>query len=105
MGKLIDQVRELTFGWVRKGGKIGRREQVRIMLDFAGDVETLGPTSLGQVGARQVIQYWKANRHLSDATLMSRWYSIRHLWTLAGKSGEPPKPRLSQDVTANKQTP
>lgn len=99
MGKLIDEVYQLTFSWVKKGGKTGRREQARIMIAFANHVESLGPTSLGQVGARQVIQYWKANRDLSDATLMSRWYSLRHLWILAEKAGEPPKPRLKKDAT------
>lgn len=105
MGKLIDEVRQLTLGWVKKGGKTGRREQARIMIAFARDVENLGPKFMGQVGQKQVIQYWKANRDLSDATLMSRWYALKQLWTLAGKAGEPPKPRSSKDVTAQEQTP
>lgn len=105
MGKLVKEIRELTFGWIKKGGKTGRREQVRIMIAFATDIENLGPISMGQVGKKQVIQYWKANRHLSDATLMSRWYAIKHLWILAEKSGEPPKPRLSKDVTSGENTP
>lgn len=99
MGKLIDEVHLLTFGWITKGGKMGRREQVLIMLNFASDVEKFGTKSMGQVGQKQVIQYWKANRHLSDATLLSRWYAIRQLWILAEKAGEPPKPRLKRDAT------
>ena len=79
MGKLTEEVRQLTFSWVKKGGKTGRREQARLMLAFASDIESSGPNSLGQVGKNQVIQYWKANRDLSDSTLMSRWYAIRQL--------------------------
>lgn len=99
MGKLTEEVRLLTFNWIKKGGKTGRREQARIMLAFVSDIENSGPTSLGQVGKNQVIQYWKANRKLSDSTLMSRWYAIRQLWILAEKAGEPPKPRLKKDAT------
>lgn len=105
MGKLVDEVRQLTFGWITKGGKTGRREQVRIMIDFASDVENSGPKSLGQVGQRQVIQYWKANRHLSDATLLSMWYAIRQLWAIAGKTDEPPKPRLKKDAATHELMP
>jgi hypothetical protein len=105
MGKLIDEVHQLTFGWISKGGKTGRREQARLMLEFASDVENFGPNSLGQVGQKQVILYWKANRHLSDATLMSRWYALRHLWILAKKAGEPPEPRLKKDATTHELMP
>jgi hypothetical protein len=101
MGKLVDEVRQLTFSWIKKGGKTGRREQARIMLAFASDIENSGPTSMKQVGRAHVIQYWKANKDLSDATLMSSWYAIRQLWVIAGKAGEPPKPRLKKDATTH----
>lgn len=105
MGKLIDEVNQLTCGWITKGGKTGRREQARIMLAFASDIENSGPTSMKQVGRAHVIQYWKANRDLSDATLMSRWYALRQLWLIAGKAGEPPKPRLKKDATTHELLP
>lgn len=105
MGKLVDEVRQLTFSWIKKGGKTGRREQARLMLSFASDVENSCPTSMAQVGRAHVIQYWKANRDLSDATLMSRWYALRQLWILAKKAGEPPEPRLKKDATTHELIP
>ena len=97
MGNLVEQVKALTNGFSRKGGKGNRRQQLARMLAFAAFCEGMGASELGQVGNRHVIQYWKARRSLSDATLYSHWLAIRHLWRLSGKAGEPPKPRKAAD--------
>jgi len=54
--------------------------------------------SLGEVGARHVILYWRATRDLSDATRYNHWLALRILWWLAGKAQEPPAPRALQVV-------
>jgi len=85
-------VKQLTHSYVRKGGKCNRNQQRKRMLSFAKHVENLGAKSMGQVGRRHVILYWKANRDLSSSTLYNHWLAIRELWALAGKIGDPPKP-------------
>ena len=88
-------MQQLAKGYVRKGGKENRRQQLARMQAFAAFCEVMGASELGQVGGRHVVAYWKANRGLSDATLYSHWLAIRHLWRLSCKAGEPPKPRTN----------
>ena len=98
MGNLVEQVKALSHAFARQGGKGNRRQQRVRMLAFAAFCEGMGAREMGQVGDRHVITYWKASKALSDATLYAHWLAIRHLWRLAGKAGEPPRPRLSGDL-------
>ena len=94
--KLQNQEKELARGYVRKGGKDNRRQQLARMLAFAAHVEAAGASGMGQVGGRHVVDYWRALRasgSLADSTLYAHWLAIRELWGWAGKPGEPPKPR------------
>jgi hypothetical protein len=96
--KLQNQVKELARGYVRKGGKDNRRQQLARMLAFAAHAEAAGASEMGQVGGRHVVDYWRFLRTsggLADSTLYAHWLAIRELWVLANKVGEPPKPRLS----------
>lgn len=95
--KLIREVQALTHGYVRKGGKDNRRQQRARMISFAEHCAEMGAESLGQVGKRHVISYWKANRALAPRTAYNHWLAIRELWRLAGKPGDPPRPRLPAD--------
>jgi hypothetical protein len=95
---LYADVYAMTHDYVRKGGKRNRNQQRNRILEFVKFIEKRGVCSLGQIGERHVIQYWKKNRNLSDATLYSHWLAIRVLWELCGKSGEPPKPWYQKDV-------
>lgn len=97
--KLERQVEQLARGYVRKGGKDNRRQQLARMLAFAAHAEGLGASEMGQVGGKHVVSYWRtlrASGGLADSTLYSHWLAIRELWSLAGKTGEPPKPFNSQ---------
>jgi hypothetical protein len=89
---LPDEIRQMTHPYRRKGGKGHRKEQVGRMLVFGQFVRKKGAQSMGQVGRAHAIGFWKANRHLANATLRSYWYSLCILWELAGKNGQPPKP-------------
>jgi hypothetical protein len=60
-------------------------------------LEAIGARNVSEVGRRHVITYWNASKALSDATLYTHWLAIRHLWQLAGKAGEPPRPRVPGD--------
>lgn len=96
--KLRHQVEQLAHAYKSKGGKDNRRQQTARMMAFAAHAESLGALEMGQVGCRHVVSYWRALRAsggFADSTLYSHWLAIRELWRLAGKSGEPPKPRLS----------
>ena len=92
MSELEYQVKDLTRTYIRKGGKANRQQQQARMLAFAQHAARLGARNMGQVGRGQVIDYWKANRHLADATLYSHWLAIAELFDLAGKKAPPPRP-------------
>jgi hypothetical protein len=89
--KLVIEVDKLTRGYASKGGKNNKQQQRARMIAFAESAAVLGANSLGQVGHRHVIQYWKNNRHLAECTAYNHWRAICKLWEFAGKSGEPPK--------------
>ena len=91
---LQDEIRTLTQGYVRKGGKDNRHQQRGRMEKFADYCAEHGARSLGQIGKGQVIGYWKAHRHLAPRTLHAHWLALCELWRLAGKPGQPPRPRL-----------
>ena len=90
--KLLEEVENLSRGYVRKGGKDNRRQQRARMVAFAAFCAGEGAHSLAQVGAAHVIRYWRVNRHLSDATRYNHWCALSVLWSLCGKPTDPPKP-------------
>lgn len=89
----------LIHGYARTGGKDNRRQQAARMRAFVEHCATLGAKSFEQIGKQHVVRYWKGHRELSPTTAYSHWLAIRELWRLAGKPGEPPKPRM--DVPTN----
>lgn len=86
------EIKRLAHGYVRKGGTINRRQQVKRMLVFGDFCVQNGARSLGQVGKGHVIRYWRSTRGLDSRTRDGYWYALRILWQLAGKAGEPPRP-------------
>ena len=102
MRDLEHEVWSLTHEYARKGGKGNRRQQRGRMLAFAAHAATLGAQSLGQVGRRHVISYWKTHRALAPTTAYHHWLALCELWRLAGKTDEPPRPRVMADHTAVK---
>lgn len=94
---LYFEVYALTHNYTRKGGKKNRNQQRKRMLAFTKFAQKKGVNSIGQLGRKHVIQYFKANTHLADRTLYNHFLAIRELWELSGKTGEPPKPKLSSD--------
>lgn len=104
--RLEREVEKLTNVYVRKGGKANRLQQRARMLEFARHAASKGATSMGQVGRGHVLSFWKDRVDLADATLYGYWLSIRELFQLAEKRGEPPKPfteemRATRFVWAN----
>ena len=89
---LVEQIKQLTHPYRRKGGKGHRKQQIGRMLAFGTFAEKKGTRSMGQIGAVHVIGFWKTHRHLSNATLRSYWYALCVLWVFSGKNGQPPKP-------------
>lgn len=100
MSKLVTEVRNLSNGYVRKGGKINRRQQRQRMLAFASFCENEGALYLDQVGGRHVVRYWKSEPmlELSDNTRMAHYRALVKLWELAEKNGGPPLPFLKQKI-------
>lgn len=93
MLQLIREVRALADGYVRHGGKDNRKQQRARMLAFAELAAGMGARSVGQVGGRHVIEYWRHHRSLTESTAYNHWLALCALWELAGKAGKPPRPR------------
>jgi len=94
---ITKEVMQLSNQYVRGGGKTYRRKQVKRMLAFAAHCKASGIHSLGMVGKKQVVSYWKAHRELSDAIKMQHYDAIKTLWALAEKSTTPPTPFLTTE--------
>jgi len=95
---LRDDVKRLAHDYVRKGGKQNRKKQAKRMLALAEFSEGLGCQDIGRLGKQHIIKFYKANRSLSDSVIYQHWLAFRHLWILAKKAGEPPKPRLKNEI-------
>ena len=95
---IVREVEQLTRSYVRKGGKDNRKQQRNRMIVFAEFAATKGANSIGQVGTGHVVDYWKSHRELAPTTAYSHWLAIKALWRLAGKPGEPPRPRGDMPV-------
>jgi len=90
-------VKKLTNDYVNHGGKRNRRKQAKRMLALAAFSETLGCPSIDELGKRHIIQFYKANRHLSDVVLYHYFLAFRKLYELAGKPKPPPTPFLNTE--------
>ena len=96
-----------THDYVRRGGKENRRKQVSRIIKFLRFTDSNEKiTSLHRLGKRHVIEFWKANRDLSDKTANDYWLGICELWEWIGKPDEPPKPhKKSQNIDKNSDSP
>lgn len=94
MKQLLLEIHRITNGYARKGGKDNRAQQQRRMLAFGEFCIAQGAHSLGQVGGKHVIRYYRSEpiSGLSDRTREAHYYALKQLWKLAGKQGFPPKP-------------
>jgi len=90
---LQDDVKKITHDYVRKGGKLNRRKQAKRMLALAEHAEKNGCNSLGRMGRKHIVAFYMSHRDLSDDVIYQHWLAFRKLWKLAGKAGEPPKPK------------
>ena len=80
-------------GFDRQGGKANRRQQlVRACTVMDWVQRNCQVAHLGQLGGRQVVQFWKAHQGLADATRYGYWLALCQLWKFAAKAGEPPSP-------------
>jgi hypothetical protein len=88
-----EELKSHTHDYVRRGGKQNRRKQVSLIVDFLEYTDAQERvTSLHRIGARQVINFWKAHRNLSEKTAYDYWLGLCKLWEWTGKPGQPPKP-------------
>jgi hypothetical protein len=107
MSRLVAEVRLLSNGYVRKGGKTNRKQQRNRMLEFAAFCESEGARYIAQIGARHVVRYWRSEpvRSLSDRTRTAHYYALVKLWELAGKASRPPEPFSKQNLINEPQVP
>ena len=86
------EVAELMRPWARKGGKKNRQVQVKRLLMFARDLDAIpgGPRTLGEVGRRQAIRWYRSLERAgrSPATVGAHAYALRALWSRLGRDPE-----------------
>jgi len=75
---------------MKHGGKKNRGDLVRKMEKV---YEHSRVYYLDQLGRKHIIEFYKANRHLSERTLMQYYYALKHLYKLLERKYLPPKPR------------
>ncbi|MEQ1740575.1 MAG: hypothetical protein ABL884_11790, partial [Methyloglobulus sp.] len=89
----VNELSEHTHNYVRRGGKHNRQKQVALIVDFLEYTDSHEKiTSLHRLGARHVVNFWKAHRSLSEKTAYDYWLGLCKLWGWLGKPGKPPKP-------------
>ena len=89
----LAQIKELTYGYVRKGSKENRRRQVKkmeIVIRWIESNEKLG--GLDQLGKRQIVTFWRAHENLSEKTRYNYWLALCALFELMRRTDTPPKP-------------
>lgn len=98
------EVAELMHSWARKGGKKNRQVQVKRLLMFARDLDAIpgGPRSLGEVGRRQAIRWYRSLEHSgrSPTTVSAHAYALRALWSRLGRD---PAEVIYRDGTGKRQ--
>lgn len=99
MHPLVEAVHRNTKHYRIKGGKTNRRQQHARMIKFSQFCVAEGLNSPHQIGARQVIRYWRTEpmMRLADKTLENHYYALVSLWKLCGKSGTPPRPFMKAE--------
>lgn len=94
---VVQEIKNLTRDYVRRGGKTNRRQQHKRMIEFGlfcrNNLET---PNMAAVGKRHVVSYYKSIEDLSDATRLSHYYALKTLFALAGKT-VPVKPFSGSD--------
>lgn len=94
---IVQEIKNVTRDYVRKGGKTNRRQQHKRMIEFGLFCrDSLQTPSLAAVGKRHVVRYYKSIENFSDATRLSHYYAIKTLFSLAGKA-VPVKPFSGSD--------
>ncbi len=89
----FDDIEILAKRYKNHGGKKNRKQQVRkIRRVFAHAKINSGTRSIYELGKKQIIDFYKQNRHLSDPTLYSYWLAVCELYRWLGRPGEPPPP-------------
>ena len=84
---IVQEIKNLTRDYVRKGGKANRRQQHKRMLEFGLFCrDSLQTPNLAAVGKRHVVRYYKKIESFSDATRLSHYYALKTLFSLAGKA-------------------
>ncbi len=79
--------------YLRTGGKKNRQNQAAKMRSFCRDVQRHQPNiqSLGQIGRKQVILFWRRKVELSPSVKLAYFYAIQHIWKeILGRASTPP---------------
>ncbi|QCU89777.1 hypothetical protein [Thiomicrorhabdus sediminis] len=95
----FDEIEILSKRYKSHGGKKNRRQQVkkiRRVFEFAKANHKT--RSVYELGRKQIIDFYRHNRDLSDKTLYAYWLALKQLYQFMGRLEEPPKPHKKIDL-------
>lgn len=99
----FDEIEVLSRRYKAHGGKKNRKQQVkkiRRVYEFAKN--KFKTRSVYELGWKQIVDFYRANQHLSERTLYAYWLALKQLYKWMERQGEPPKPRKKNfDTTVN----
>lgn len=84
--------RELHL-YLRTGGKKNHRNQAEKMKCFCRDIQKQNSKikSLGQIGRKQVSEFWRRKEGLALTTKTAYYYAICYIWCdILGRPSKPP---------------
>lgn len=89
----LNELKSFSSEFVRRGGKKNRKNQIILIKNFLTFLDSQEKfKSLYRLGNRHVINFWKANRDLSEKSSYEYWLAMCHLWLWLGKTEKPPVP-------------
>ncbi|KII79256.1 hypothetical protein PL18_02540 [Vibrio renipiscarius] len=94
MTKMEFELNQALHLFLRTGGKKNRRNQAEKMRSFCREIQKQDPkiSSLGQIGRKQVNEFWRRNNHLAPSTKLAYYYAINHIWqNILRRASSPPK--------------
>jgi len=93
------QINELALVYLKHGNKAHRKREIQLL---AGACVWIARThhlnSVHCIGKDQVKSFWRAHRELDHGLISAYWRAFCVFYELMNRSGEPPRPRLSQPL-------
>ncbi|CDT97081.1 conserved hypothetical protein [Vibrio coralliirubri] len=93
MTRMEYEINRAIHLYLRTGGKKNRKNQAEKMSSFCRYVQRHNPAikSIGQIGRKQVAEFWRSKSELAPSTKTAYYYAICYIWNqVLGRRSTPP---------------